>query len=458
MKTKTNPVDWRIKLLLYMAGALIVGACLASASLGATCHWLHDPTTGQWMRVCDGQQQSQQQPQSDAQGWFQFQESGWPYASIVHLTDGGTGVIIEIDGQPLILTCAHKDSLANHFSVGDRCGLTLNTGQRFNTTVVDLMPIPADVSIMRVDEPMGNVQVCKVAAQAPQVGERVTLYGFPNGSFRRRAAVVTGYSQAGVMEIAGEGTGGESGGPLFNASGEVVGILSRKSEDERGQVVCCCCSVPIMQQICHRVRLRLDQLFPNRSGRLIARATPPVQQVATQQPIAQQSNQPPAQPSTATEPVSTPPPIASVSEPQLAPENASALETRLDAIDERLSDFATKEGTKDLVADTRTSILRRVDDLTGMLSGRLDEMSAWSMGKIVAGTLGLSTPIGLGIVLAARFGRRKVVERIHERTAANQSPSDRASGGARDESFHEQPEQPASQQRFRHQPPRYSTD
>lgn len=447
---RRKPIDWRIQVAFYVIGwALVIlfGVSILSEAQGA-CRWIQDPYTGQWVQQCDPQ------PTPDAGGWYPFQEQGWPIKSLVHLSDGGTGTIIEMDGIPMVISCAHKDSRGNLFSVGDRCGFTLHDGRRFDTTVVDVMQFPNDVCIMRIDNFQGAVNYCTIAQQAPQAGDKVTLYGFPNGSFRGRNAVVNGYNDEGSLELTGGGTGGESGGPVINTRGEIVGILScTPTNGPKARQVSWCCSPSAMQRICQRVRARLDQLFPHRPGRIIARATPRDQQPAGSP--AQPVNPPLEQSTPPLEqtPSTTAGPVAEITEqPTPAPaqpsDGTADLTERLDVLDGKLDTLEENNATRAHI----DGLAGAIESLKAILEAKASAASAWSMGKVVAGTLGLSSPIGLAIVLAARFGRRKIVERIID---------DRGQGGPRQEPFHQQPsysEQPSNSERFRHVPPVYPTN
>ncbi len=88
-----------------------------------------------------------------------------------------------------------------------------------------------DVALLRVDAP-SDVPALTIAASWPRQGETVWRAGFgPNETLQELAGVVKGYvkterySTYETLKIDGPARQGDSGGPVYNASGEIVGVL-----------------------------------------------------------------------------------------------------------------------------------------------------------------------------------------------------------------------------------------
>ena len=204
-------------------------------------------------------------------GWHPVQLVGWDNPAVVHLNGGGTGALIDIAGVPYVLSCAHKDHHGNPFKVGDRAGFYFNDGAYADCTVVQVNEIPVDACILRIDTQLTRKpSTIPVATQYARQGDTVTVLGFPMGSWNVRQARVDGYADKGLsMQLIGAGIPGESGGPILNSSGEIVGVLSRT-----GGGYTWCCPLPRITELQNRVRGALDQLAPNRTGAFIPRQTP----------------------------------------------------------------------------------------------------------------------------------------------------------------------------------------
>jgi hypothetical protein len=71
----------------------------------------------------------------------------------------------------------------------------------------------------------------RLAAAAPQVGESLTIAGYGGGTYRAAAGPCTQYLAPSVqhpqelVELAASARQGDSGGPIFNARGELAGVL-----------------------------------------------------------------------------------------------------------------------------------------------------------------------------------------------------------------------------------------
>ena len=118
----------------------------------------------------------------------------------------GSGFIIASDG--LILTNAHVVREAREVSV------KLNDRREFQAKVLGSDPA-TDIAVLRIDA--RNLPVVRLSdAQQLQVGDPVLAIGSPFG-FEQSAT-------QGIVSAKGRSLPGNSGGPLFDGSGAVVGI------------------------------------------------------------------------------------------------------------------------------------------------------------------------------------------------------------------------------------------
>ena len=91
-----------------------------------------------------------------------------------------------------------------------------------------------DLAVVAVDE---DLRPLSVAEQAPQVGEPVLVVGSPLGL---EQSVVTGIVSAfrdEHIQISAPLNPGNSGGPVVNAAGELVGVAVLKVGDEQTQAI-----------------------------------------------------------------------------------------------------------------------------------------------------------------------------------------------------------------------------
>lgn len=76
-----------------------------------------------------------------------------------------------------------------------------------------------------------NVKPIPISAQAPQLGEVLTIAGYGSGQFRALAGRCTQYVSPGgnlpfeMLELDAAARNGDSGGPIFNSRGELAGVL-----------------------------------------------------------------------------------------------------------------------------------------------------------------------------------------------------------------------------------------
>lgn len=145
----------------------------------------------------------------------------------------GTGFLIDAKG--LMITNAHVVKNSRNIYVQN------NKGDQFKAFVVRL-DIPRDVAIIKIDDsgfkpftlPYG------IRRSASELAEPVFTLGFP----RNEIVYGEGYLSAKTghngdtlsCQIAVPANPGNSGGPIFNVEGEVIGILSSKEIKAEGAV------------------------------------------------------------------------------------------------------------------------------------------------------------------------------------------------------------------------------
>jgi serine protease Do len=149
---------------------------------------------------------------------------------LVSLPGLGSGVVISTDGK--ILTAAHVVQAADQVSV------EFVDGKKERAHVVASYP-RADIAIVQLDFPPAGLIPAKLGdSDAVQVGDDVFVIGAPYGlSHSLTVGHVSGKhtskeSIAGIAKVELIQTDaainqGNSGGPMFNMAGEVVGIVSQ---------------------------------------------------------------------------------------------------------------------------------------------------------------------------------------------------------------------------------------
>jgi serine protease Do len=141
----------------------------------------------------------------------------------------GSGVLINDDGD--VLTAAHVVQTA------DQVMVEFPSGERILATVVASEPA-ADLAMVRLDQrPTGVVPVPLGDSDMAEIGDEVFVVGAPLGasntltvgylSARRQPMRTVGnFFRAELLQTDAAINQGNSGGPLFNMRGEVIGIVS----------------------------------------------------------------------------------------------------------------------------------------------------------------------------------------------------------------------------------------
>jgi serine protease Do len=141
----------------------------------------------------------------------------------------GSGVLISDDGK--VLTAAHVVHLA------DAVSAEFSNGEKIPAKVLGTMP-SADVALLQLERmPEGITPAVLGDSDLIQVGDRVMIIGAPFGLSR---AMSSGYLsgrhdmseqreslvEVEVLQSDAAANSGNSGGPMFNMNGEVIGIIS----------------------------------------------------------------------------------------------------------------------------------------------------------------------------------------------------------------------------------------
>ncbi|MCZ2828615.1 trypsin-like peptidase domain-containing protein [Modestobacter sp. VKM Ac-2986] len=145
----------------------------------------------------------------------------------------GTGMVLTSNGE--VLTNDHVVEGATSITV-----TVLSTGEQYTATVVGTVPT-ADVAVLQLEDASG-LDTVQVDADGVELGEAVTAVGNAGGDPSSTSAAegtVTALDQSitatsesgtdaerltGLIETNADVQAGDSGGPLFDADGEVVGM------------------------------------------------------------------------------------------------------------------------------------------------------------------------------------------------------------------------------------------
>lgn len=139
---------------------------------------------------------------------------------------GASGVLVERDGETFVLCAAHVTEEA-----GRNLRIRLESGRTLRGTSLGADHVK-DVSLIRVDSE-GDFPTVEIGRSADlQRGQWVLMLGHPSGLKPERSAPVRlgrvqRVPETGYLVTDCTMQGGDSGGPLFDMQGRVVGINSR---------------------------------------------------------------------------------------------------------------------------------------------------------------------------------------------------------------------------------------
>ena len=149
---------------------------------------------------------------------------------LVSLPGLGSGVVISSDGK--ILTAAHVVQAADQVSV------EFADGRKERAHVTASYP-RADIAIVQLDFPPAGLVPAKLGdSDAVQVGDDVFIIGAPYGLSHSLTVghisgkhtskeSIAGLAKVEMLQTDAAINQGNSGGPMFNMAGEVVGIVSQ---------------------------------------------------------------------------------------------------------------------------------------------------------------------------------------------------------------------------------------
>ncbi|WP_291429424.1 S1C family serine protease [Deinococcus sp.] len=148
----------------------------------------------------------------------------------------GTGFFISQDG--LVLTAYHVVSGGRLFQISTLSGKTY-------PATVTAFDAQADVAALQVKRaPGGGFPFLPLAPRAPRVGEAVLAIGNSGGDYLqpRQGTLLGLNAQAGradfpqgTLEMSAPLSPGDSGGPILDPTGQVIGVVSYISLDGSGQ-------------------------------------------------------------------------------------------------------------------------------------------------------------------------------------------------------------------------------
>ena len=153
----------------------------------------------------------------------------------------GSGFVYTIDGQNVIVTNYHVINGASNITV------TFSNGDAYPAVILGSDPY-AELGILSVEAPEDEYVPIEIASSSSlQVGDPVMVVGTPYGltgsmstgyvsSLGRTLSAETtgGYVIANVIQTTAALNPGNSGGPVLNYQGQVIGIATAIVEDSQG--------------------------------------------------------------------------------------------------------------------------------------------------------------------------------------------------------------------------------
>ncbi|NYE57122.1 S1C family serine protease [Carboxydothermus ferrireducens] len=152
-------------------------------------------------------------------------------SSVVVATPGGTGsgVVISPDGR--ILTCYHVIKGQN------RAEVILANGEKYSVEKLERYDYINDWAIIKINAK--NLKSVSLTTKLPDVGHQIFTIGNPRGLGWSISSGIVSSSDREIygnkyIQITAPVNPGNSGGPLFNMKGELVGIINMKLADSEG--------------------------------------------------------------------------------------------------------------------------------------------------------------------------------------------------------------------------------
>lgn len=149
-------------------------------------------------------------------------------------TNAGTGFLI--DGKGYLITNAHVLSGSNAVVAQNK------KGEIFDATIISVDP-SRDLAILKIDDsdykPAGSLPY-GIKKSNIELGEELFTLGYPRDEIVYNMgylSAVSGYNgDTASCQISLSANPGNSGGPVFNKNGEVIGILSARQTQAEGVV------------------------------------------------------------------------------------------------------------------------------------------------------------------------------------------------------------------------------
>ena len=171
---------------------------------------------------------------------------------------GGSGVIVSKDG--LILTAAHVSG-----DLGDILVIRLQDGRQTQASSLGKVRF-ADAGMLKITEQGDWPNAGLADPQPSRTGNWCFALGHPGGFQPSRGLVIrigrVISHRRNVMRTDCQLIGGDSGGPLFNLEGEVIGIHSRVSEEMDDNY-----HAPIEAFHTHWTEMFAKKIIPSQHGR-----------------------------------------------------------------------------------------------------------------------------------------------------------------------------------------------
>jgi S1-C subfamily serine protease len=153
---------------------------------------------------------------------------------VITYKTGGTGFLIDPKGY--VVTNAHIIQNANNIVVQN------SNGKDLNVTVV-FVDIPRDIAILKITDTSFKTTLpipYSIKKTSAEIAEPIYTLGFPRNEIvygEGYLAANTGFNgDTLTCQIAIAANPGNSGGPILNRNGEVIGVLSAKQTTAEGVV------------------------------------------------------------------------------------------------------------------------------------------------------------------------------------------------------------------------------
>jgi S1-C subfamily serine protease len=151
-----------------------------------------------------------------------------PQKQLTSLPGLGSGVLVSSDGK--VMTAAHLVQTA------DEIAAEFLTGEIVKATVITSDPA-ADLALLQLEKVPPKAVVAKLGdSNDSEIGDEIFIIGAPLGlghtitvghiSARHRPPTMYGVARAEFFQTDAAINQGNSGGPMFNMKGEVIGIVS----------------------------------------------------------------------------------------------------------------------------------------------------------------------------------------------------------------------------------------